>query len=104
MSKKSLVLLLVTALTLSLALAVSMSFADDTKNGPEKMMLNEDGKKPAQFPHREHQERLKDCGTCHHYVKEGVRNPSVDASTVAKCDTLMQIATPSVLWKMWPRK
>ena len=88
MSKKSLVLLVVTALTLSLALAVSMSFADDTKNGPEKITLNADGKKPAQFPHREHQDRLKDCGTCHHYVdKDGARNPSKDASTVAKCDT-----------------
>ena len=85
MSKKSLILLVVTALTLSLALAVSMSIASE--KGDAEITLNADGKKPAIFPHKEHQDRLNDCGACHHYVDKDVRTPSVDASTVAKCDS-----------------
>ena len=90
MSRKTLVLLMVTALTLSLALAVSSSFAEQDK-GPAEIMLNVDGKKPATFPHAAHQEKLGDCGTCHHYVdKDGVRNPCDDGSPKEyfnKCDS-----------------
>ena len=88
MSKKSLILLVVTALTLSLALAVSMSFADDSK-GPAEMTLNVDGKKPATFPHAKHQEK-NDCGVCHHYQDDaGARTACDDSSLdkIAKCDT-----------------
>ncbi len=90
MSKKSLVLLVLAALTLSLALAVSMSFAEADK-GPADIALNADGKKVAQFPHAAHQEKLGDCGTCHHYVdKDGIRNPCDDGSPKEyfnKCDS-----------------
>jgi hypothetical protein len=91
MSKKSLVLLIVTAFVMSLGLGVTISLADDTK-GPEERLLNPDGKKPALFPHRAHQEREK-CGTCHHYVDDaGVRQPATDdplsnVGKIAKCDT-----------------
>jgi predicted CXXCH cytochrome family protein len=94
MSRKSLVLFVVTALTLSLALAVSVSFAEQDK-GPEVITLNADSKsekpKPAVFPHRAHQERIGDCGRCHHWVdKDGVRNPCDDGSPreyFDKCDS-----------------
>ena len=90
MSKKSLVLLVVTAMTLGLALTVSISFAELDK-GPAEITLNADGKKPAVFPHAAHQEKLGDCGTCHHYVdKDGIRNPCDDGTPqeyFAKCDS-----------------
>ena len=90
MSRKSLVLLIVVAFTLSLALAVSMSFASADK-GAAEITLNADGKKPALFPHAKHQEKLGDCGTCHHWVdKDGVRNPCDDGSPkdyFQKCDS-----------------
>lgn len=71
MSKKSLVLLVVAALTLSLAFAVSMSVASEDEG---VIILNPDGKKPASFPHKEHQEK-NDCSTCHHTSKDGVKTP-----------------------------
>jgi c(7)-type cytochrome triheme protein len=88
MSKKSLVLLVVTALTLSLALAVSMSFATDDK-GPAEITMNADGTKPVMFPHAKHQEK-NECGTCHHYQDDaGARVACLDDSLdkIAKCDT-----------------
>jgi len=78
MSRKSLVLLVVAALTLSLALAVSMSFAAD--KGPAEITLNADGTKPAAFPHAAHQEKMGECGTCHHYIKDDVKTPCDDGS------------------------
>ncbi|MEK6197025.1 MAG: cytochrome c family protein [Desulfobacterales bacterium] len=94
MSKKSLVLLVVAALTMSLAFAVSMSFAEVDK-GPAEITLNADSKsekpKPALFPHAKHQEKNGDCGSCHHYVdKDGIRNPCDDGSPKEyfnKCDS-----------------
>ena len=78
MSKKSLVLLVVTALTLSLAFTVTMSIAADP--GPEDITLNAVGKKPATFPHKAHQDRLNDCGACHHYEKDSLPAPCDDGS------------------------
>ena len=91
MSKKSLVLLIVTAFVMSLGLSVTMSLADDTK-GPEERLLNPDGKKPALFPHRAHQEKNK-CGACHHYVDDaGAKQAATDeplsnVDKIKKCDT-----------------
>ena len=91
MSRKSLILLIVAAFVMSLGLSVTMSLADDTK-GPEERLLNPDGKKPALFPHRAHQEREK-CGTCHHYVDDaGARQAATDdplsnVGKIKKCDT-----------------
>jgi hypothetical protein len=75
---------------MSLALAVSMSFAEVDK-GPAEITLNADGRKPAAFPHAAHQEKLGSCGTCHHYVDaNGNKMPCEDGSpqdTFQKCDT-----------------
>jgi hypothetical protein len=86
MSKKSLILLVVTAITLSLALTVSMSIAEQNK-GEAEITLNPDGKKPANFPHKDHQDRLKDCGVCHHTAVDGKKTPLAEGDAVAKCDT-----------------
>jgi len=88
MSKKSLILLIVTTLTLSLALAVSMSFATDEK-GPAEITMNADGTKPVMFPHAKHQEK-NECGVCHHYQDDaGARVACADDTLgkIAKCDT-----------------
>ena len=88
MSKKSLVLLVVAALTLSLAFAVTMSFAEVDK-GPADITLNADGKKPAIFPHAAHQEKNK-CAECHHYqddVGAAVACSDDTLDKIAKCDT-----------------
>ena len=91
MSKKSLILLVVTAFVMSLGLGVTMSLADDTK-GPEERVLNPDGKKPSLFPHRAHQEKNK-CGACHHYVDDaGAKQAATDdplsnVGKIAKCDS-----------------
>jgi predicted CXXCH cytochrome family protein len=84
MRKKSLILLVVTALTLSLALAVSMSFA--TESGEAEITLNADGKKPALFPHKAHQDK-NECTACHHKDADGKKVPIAEGDTVAKCDT-----------------
>ncbi|KPK33534.1 MAG: hypothetical protein AMK70_09360 [Nitrospira bacterium SG8_35_1] len=70
---------------MSLALAVSMSFASD--KGEAEITLNADGKKPAVFPHAAHQEKLGDCGTCHHKDVDGKRTPIAEGDAVAKCDS-----------------
>jgi len=93
MSKKSLILLVVTAFVMSLGLGVSMSLAD---NGPAEITLNPDNRdaaktgKPAVFPHAKHQEKKIDCGTCHHYQDDaGARTACMDDTLdkIAKCDT-----------------
>ena len=87
MLKKSLVVLIAAAFVMSLGVAVS--FALD--KGAAEIILNADGKKPAKFPHAAHQEKLGDCGVCHHFVdKDGVRNPCDDGSPqdyFQKCDS-----------------
>ncbi len=103
MSKKSLVLLVVTALTLSLAFAVSMSFAEGT-SGPEEITLNAGGKKPAVFPHKAHQDKLKDCAKCHHYQDDaGARVPCGDDSLdkIAKCDSCHNADFPNEKLRTW---
>jgi len=86
MNKKTLVLLVVTAFVMSLGLGVTMSSAD---NGPEEIILNADGTKPATFAHKAHQEKLGDCGTCHHKDDGGKRVALTadEIGTVAGCTT-----------------
>ena len=86
MSRKSLVLLVVAVFTLSLTLTVSMSVAYADK-GPAEITLNTDGKKPAVFPHAAHQEKLGDCGTCHHKDVDDKRTPIAEGDAVDKCDS-----------------
>jgi len=85
MGKKSLILLVIAAFVMSLGLGVSMSLAD---NGPEEIVLGADGKKPATFPHKAHQEK-SDCGTCHHKDDGGKRVALTadELGTIAKCDS-----------------
>jgi c(7)-type cytochrome triheme protein len=85
MSKKSLVLLVITTLTLSLAFAVSMSFAEGDK-GPAEITLNPDGTKPVLFPHAKHQEK-NECGTCHHTMADGKQAPYTEGMEIQKCDS-----------------
>lgn len=88
MSKKSLVLLVISTFALSLVLAVSTSFA----KGPAEITLNPDGKKPVMFPHAEHQknEKIGGCAACHHTNVDGKRTPvegdNVSEDGSAKCD------------------
>ncbi|MCI5221752.1 MAG: class III cytochrome c [Candidatus Electrothrix sp. AR4] len=90
------------ALIFGLALAfvcsagfISLSTAEedkDKKNGPEHVEIT-DGTdkpmKPAYFPHRAHQERLKDCGICHHGKdKDGKQTAYKKGKTKpSKCST-----------------
>ena len=99
MSKKSLIVLVVTALTLSQALAVSMSFASADK-GPAEITLNADGTKPAVFPHAKHQEK-NDCAACHHKAVDGKQAPLAEGDTVAKCDTCHNADTANEKLRTW---
>ena len=88
MSRKSLVLLIVSTLVLSLAVVVSLS-AEERDKGPADITLQtEAAKKPAIFPHAKHQEK-NSCETCHHYTDaDGKKAPCVDASDpIQKCVT-----------------
>lgn len=83
MSRKSLILVLITAFVMSLGFGVTIGMAGE---GPETITLNEDGKKPARFPHWAHQEK-NECATCHHKNVEGKQAPLAEGDTVAKCVT-----------------
>ena len=51
---------------------ISMSAAEN--QGPEIATITDGtdaSKKPAYFPHWDHQNRLKDCSNCHHGEKDG---------------------------------
>ena len=106
MSRKSLILLVVTAFVMSLGLGVSMSFAD---KGPAEITLNPDNRdaaktgKPAVFPHAKHQE-LNDCGTCHHYQDDaGARTACMDDTLdkIAKCDTCHNVDFANEKLRTW---
>jgi len=54
---------------LALLSGAGFVFAQQQDQGPEHLVIT-DGTdttmNPAYFPHRDHQNRLKDCGICHH--------------------------------------
>ena len=85
MSRKSLVLLVV--ITLTLGLAVGVSFAVD-KGAADMTLQTEAAKKPAVFPHAKHQEK-NSCGTCHHYLGEDKKPTPCgdDGENIAKCES-----------------
>jgi len=93
MSKKSLILLVVTAFVMSLGLGVTMSLAEADKGNAE-ITLNADNRdgvkkpKPAVFPHAKHQEK-RTCGECHHYEDAGAQVACTDDTLdkISKCDT-----------------
>ena len=74
---------------------VAMTTAKDQGDGPEKMTLKttKDKAKKAKivkdFPHKKHQEALKnDCGVCHHSKdKDNKQTPYVKGMKIEKCET-----------------
>jgi hypothetical protein len=97
MSKKSLVLVIITALTLSLGLGVTFSLAD---NGPAEMIVNADGKKPASFNHAAHQEK-NECGVCHHKDVDGARVANEAGDAIAGCLTCHTAEFPNEKLRTW---
>ena len=65
---------------------VSMAIAQD--KGPEVLVLKTaKAKKPATFPHAEHQGRLE-CGTCHHSKgADGKQVAYTEGMKIEKCET-----------------
>lgn len=107
MSKKSLILLVVTAFVVSLGLGVTMSLADDAK-GPAEITLNPDNRdaakkgKPAVFPHAKHQEK-NECGVCHHHEDAGAKVACTDDTLgkIAKCDSCHNAEFPNEKLRKW---
>lgn len=63
------------------------SLAADT--GPETITLTATGSakpKPATFPHKAHQARLK-CAECHHTMKDGKQVAYTEGMKIEKCET-----------------
>ena len=85
MPKKSFIL--ITALVIisgGLVFTSSTCIASDT--GPESIeMKTSDGKKPAQFPHKKHQESFE-CKDCHHAkTDDGAKGPYAEDMKIKKC-------------------
>jgi len=78
-------LLIVASCIFAFCLTATVSSAQNT--GPESIVLKTaKAKKPALFPHREHQSRLP-CSTCHHTKNaDGTQGPYVEGKE-AKCIT-----------------
>ena len=82
MAKK--IVLCVAALALAFSVAVGVSVAGNA--GPaEIVMKTSAGKKPANFPHKAHQDMME-CATCHHTDDGGKQGPYV-AGKEAKCQS-----------------
>lgn len=73
------------ALTLAglLLIACSSAYAQD-KGPADIMMQTEAAKKPATFPHAQHQAAIG-CGECHHSMVDGQKVPFKEGDTVGKC-------------------
>ncbi len=53
--------------------------------GPADITLDEGGKKPAQFPHKKHQDTFK-CAECHHgMAADGKQVPYVEGQEIKNC-------------------
>ena len=85
MIKKTIICSAALAFALSLAVA-GASFAAD-KGPADMVMKTAEGKKPAKFPHKAHQDKLK-CADCHHGAdKAGKQVAYTDGMKVEKCAT-----------------
>lgn len=83
MIKKTIICSAAIAFALSLAVAGASIAAD---KGPADMVLKTaEGKKPAKFPHKAHQDKLK-CGDCHHGAKDGKQVAYADGQKIEKCE------------------
>jgi len=74
----------------ALAFVFSMAIAGTclADNGPAEMVLKTaEGKKPANFSHAKHQEKMK-CADCHHIKgADGKQAPLPEGAAVQKCET-----------------
>ena len=85
MTKKLMICLTAFAFMFSIAAAVGISYAKDT--GPAEMtLMTEAAKKPAQFPHKKHQDAFK-CDECHHGKDAAGMQVPLGDNPVAKCET-----------------
>ncbi len=83
MQKKTLYVLQLLVMALALAVAGGLGIAGDA--GPADMELKTSaGKKPAKFPHKQHQESFE-CGECHHTSTDGKKSPYVEGMEIKKC-------------------
>ncbi len=82
--KKVVILSIAVALLCTTGL-VGLTMAEE--KGPADITINADGKKPAIFPHAEHQSRLK-CADCHHgKADDGSQVAYTEGQKVEKCAT-----------------
>jgi len=67
--------------------AASFSFAADDAGPADITIVCEKSKKPkpAQFPHKAHQDKIK-CGECHHGMADGKQVPYAEGMKIQKCD------------------
>ncbi|MBU0728363.1 MAG: cytochrome c family protein [Proteobacteria bacterium] len=84
MTKKTLIC--VAALAFLFSFGLGVSFAVDA--GPAEMELTTDkGKKPATFPHKAHQDKIK-CADCHHgQDADGKQTAYTDGMAIQTCVT-----------------
>jgi hypothetical protein len=84
------------ALVLGAALALlsgaGFVFAQQQDQGPEHLVITDGTDKtmnPAYFPHRDHQNLLKDCGICHHGKTADGKQEKYEAGKTQhlKCNT-----------------
>ena len=84
MVRKAIVSLVASAFLFGASVAVCVS-ADN--KGPAEITLGASGTKPAQFPHKAHQDKLK-CAECHHgKTADGKQEPYKEGQEIKKCDT-----------------
>jgi hypothetical protein len=83
MFKKSLIISAALAFVFSIAFT-GISFAN---NGPAEITLKTDkAKKPAVFPHKKHQDKLK-CAECHHTQAADGKQGPYKAGEEKKCES-----------------
>lgn len=86
MSKKLLIGLTAAAFIFSVAIIGSNAIAKDT-GAADMVLKTEEGKKPATFPHKKHQDAYP-CATCHHKSDDaGKQIPCGDEDKIEKCAT-----------------
>jgi hypothetical protein len=66
---------------------ISITSAQDNNQGAENQVITDgtpNSLNPAYFPHRDHQNRLKDCGICHHGKTADGKQEKYDAAKTKK--------------------
>ena len=68
---------------------VVSSMATDSDSDSEVIIINSEGKKPAEFPHKQHQKAFE-CKECHHGITDGKKvayteNMKLEGITCGSC-------------------